>query len=83
MRDFLAGWSPDELAVLPKECRPPARCTTHEEVVLYAFVVARARCDDDQANPALVRMSSFFSEAAKQVAAVMTAAKESRQPANT
>ena len=81
VRDFLAGWTPYELAELPKECRPPVRFATAEEVVLFAFAIAQARCHDDRADPALVRMSAFFAEAAKRVAAVMSAAKRPR-PAN-
>ena len=78
VRDFLAGWTPYELALLPRQCRPPARFATCEEVVSYAFAIAQARCNDNEADPSLVRMCSFFSEAAEQVAAVMSEAEKAR-----
>jgi hypothetical protein len=78
IRDYLASWSPRELAFLPKELRPPAHFLAAEEVVLYAFLLAQARCACDRDNQALVRMSAFFTDAARQIGTVMSAAKRAR-----
>jgi hypothetical protein len=82
IRDYLASWPPWELAFLPKELRPPAHFSAPEEIVLYAFLLAQARCASERDNPALVRMSAFFTDAARQIGIVMSAAKRVRS-ANT
>src|SRR5687768_2231744 len=81
VRDFLATWSPDELAGLPAECRPRARFLVPEEVVLYAYTLALARCEATSNNPELLRMDRFFSEASRRMAMAMSA-KEPDTTAN-
>jgi hypothetical protein len=78
VRDYLASWQPQELALLPKELRPPAHLSAAEEVVLYAFLVAQARCACERESPALTRMSAFLTDAARQIGLVMSAAKRTR-----
>ncbi len=82
VRDFLASWDPEDIAILPPGCRPPVRFQAPEDVVLYAYALAQARCGDDVGNPAIARMARFFSEAAQQVAVVMgnESPKSSNEP---
>lgn len=80
VRDFLANWEPEDIAGLPPESRPPARFQAPEDVALYAYALVQAHCGNAAGNPAVARMARFFSEAARQVAVVMS--KVDPKPSN-
>jgi hypothetical protein len=71
-REFVARWTPEELAQLPRSCRP-GNLKFPEEVVDYAFTLVRAHVDGQSANEAITRMATFFAEASWRVAAAMSA----------
>jgi hypothetical protein len=71
VRDFLATWTPEEFKALPPECRPLSRFAEPAQVVLFAFALAQARCLGTERTPELIRMDSFFAEAAKCIAMAM------------
>src|SRR5690349_3807175 len=72
-RDFLATWTPEEIARLPADCRPPRTLRFAEEVVDYAFSLVKAHVDDASQNEVITRMANFFAEASWRVAAAMSA----------
>ena len=71
-RDFIATWTPGEIAALPRALQPGSM-KFPEEVVDYAFTLVRAHVDGGSPNDALTRMATFFSEASWRVAAAMSA----------
>ena len=81
-QDFLATWSPEELASLPAACRPPARFAVPEDVVLYTFTLVDYRLKQDSEHPGVFRMANFFSEATARVTFLMGQVKL-RQAANS
>ena len=64
-RDFLATFSPYELASLPETVRPPSKLYDGEDLTLYAFELVRRDCDrDPEAVCTLVqKFAHFFSHA--------------------
>ncbi|HUP30746.1 MAG TPA: hypothetical protein VM122_11270 [Usitatibacter sp.] len=64
-RDYLANFSPYELVVLPKSCKPPHKLYDSEEVTTYAFTLVRHECHKEQ--PAVAdlvhKLAHFFSNA--------------------
>jgi hypothetical protein len=80
-RDFLATWTPYELAALPAHCRPPEVFRSPEEIVLYAFTLVQHHCGPGATDEGVFRMAKFFSDAAQRVALVMSSAPRPR-PSN-
>ena len=64
-RDFLANFSPYELAVLPKSCKPPYKLYDEEEITTYAFELVRHDCNKERAESAdmIHKFAHFFSNA--------------------
>jgi hypothetical protein len=66
VRDHIARWSPEEIARLPEDCRPP-RIRDAEDISRWAFELASSHCaqvapSDDEAL--LDRMLEFVTHAA-------------------
>ena len=76
-RDYLATWTPEEIAALPRACRPPRRIKFPEEIVDYAFILVKAHLDVGEDSGAVTRMATFFAEASWRVAAAMGGAEVS------
>ena len=72
-RDYLATWTPGEIAALPRSCQPPGHLKFPEEIVDYAFCLVKAHCDGDDDHQGVMRMATFFAEASWRVAAAMSA----------
>ena len=70
-RDFLATWTPEEIAALPRACRPPRTLKFPEEIVDYAFSLVKAHLDEGSDSNGVTRMATFFAEASWRVAAAM------------
>lgn len=64
-RDFLAAFTPYELATLPDKCRPPGKLYDGEDLTTFAFELARHNCDQDSdGSAALVhKFANFFCHA--------------------
>lgn len=64
-RDYLATFSPYELAGLPEICRPPSKLYDGEDITTYAFDLVRH--DFEKEPPAVAelvhRLANFFSHA--------------------
>ena len=71
VRDFIATWTPMEVAALPAPCKPPAKFTQPEDVVLYAFALVEWQLKAPREDAGVFRMVSFFSEATRQVTHLM------------
>ena len=66
VRDHLARWSPEEIARLPVECRPP-RIRDAEDISRWAFDLASSHCAQSGKGidePMLERMLEFVTQAA-------------------
>lgn len=74
-RDYLATWTPQEIAALPRPCRPPGQLKFPEEIVDYAFSLVKAHREGDDDHQGVLRMATFFAEASWRVAAAMSAAE--------
>lgn len=73
-RDFLALWSPEEIARLPEECRP-AKLVDANDVTEYAFILVRRSCADDRmSDRELLRMATFFTRASLRLSQIQASA---------
>jgi hypothetical protein len=66
VRDHMARWSPEEIARLPVDCRPP-RIRDAEDISRWAFELASTHCAQklDASDEALLdRMLEFVTHAA-------------------
>lgn len=71
-RDFLAGFSPYEIAALPAPCKPPAKLVDADDVTAYAFELVRHDCEHDAASAELVhKLAAFFSDASIRLSQLM------------
>ena len=72
-REYIAGFSPAEIVLLPEPCRPQ-RIVDGNDITEYAFALARHRCDDGVgAENAAHRLAAFFSGATAQLARILHA----------
>jgi hypothetical protein len=63
VNDFLAPWTPEEIAQLPADCRPGVFEDT-EQVNLYALKLARRHTIGIGEVSVMHRMATFFTKAA-------------------
>jgi hypothetical protein len=76
-RDFIASWTPYEIAALPGPCKPPADgFRAPEDIVLYAYTLVSYHCGAGATDEGVSRMAKYFSHAAQQVALVMSNAPQ-------
>jgi hypothetical protein len=70
-RNFMAQFSPMEIAELPELCRP-RRLADGNDLTEYAFDLVRHRCDDGLgADYALHRLAAFFSGATQRLSQIL------------
>ena len=70
-RDFLAQFSPYEIALLPEVCRPP-RLRDADDISEYAFSLVRHHCDHGAPHDYSVhRLVVFFSNATVRLSKIM------------
>jgi hypothetical protein len=71
VRDFIAQFSPYEVARLPEVCRPP-RIKDGNDITEYAFMLARHHCDDGEGVEYLVhKLRTFFSDATHRLSQIL------------
>ena len=67
VRAHLARWSPEEIASLPEDCRPP-RIRDAEDISRWAFELASTHCSTQRMSPddeaLLERMLEYVTHAA-------------------
>ena len=66
-RTFVASLTPQEMAALPRDCRP-GKIVDAEDVHAFAYALVRRSCASDRmGDGALMRLASFFTDAARQL----------------
>jgi len=73
-RDFLAEWTPDQLAALPESCRPGAM-SDGDDLNAYAFTLVHAQTNDPQSAAPLDAFATFFAAATARVALILAQAQ--------
>lgn len=72
VKDYLAQFDPVDIWQLPAECRPPVKFFTSEDVMVYAFALARNQSKaDPELEQLVLRLAAFFSQAAFRLSQVM------------
>lgn len=71
-RDYIALWSPEELAHLPPELRP-GKLVDSDDVTLYALRLVRAQLGGEE-HPGVQKMASFFSGASLRLSQILACA---------
>ena len=78
-KDYLATWTPQELAFLPEDCRP-GRIRDGADINAFSFKLAQALCstafESSDASYAQ-RMLSFFAHAAVRISQIATSSAKS------
>ena len=79
MRDFVATFSPRDLAEVPTRLWPP-KMRDARDVTDYAFVLVRHRVDDERSSSgAIDRLSALFSDATVRISQLEFAALAQRE----
>lgn len=78
VKDYLALWSPEELAQLPEACRP-GRIVDADDITVYALNLVREQFHGEN-GPALARMAGFFAAASRRVAQILAHAGHLSRP---
>jgi hypothetical protein len=71
-REFVAMWGPEDISLLPAECRP-GRIVDGEDISQWAYDLARAHTSlryEGDLDMLLMRLLAFMSEAAMRIAEV-------------
>lgn len=72
-RDFVAQFSPYEIATLPHHCRP-GKFHDSTDLTEYAFALVRHRCDDGEGSTYIMhRLADFFSQATVRLSQILHA----------
>lgn len=75
-RDFVATWTPEEIASLPPHCRP-GKIVDADDVTAYAIQLAQnCRAADSDAAPRVHRMGNFFSDASLRLSQILAGTGE-------
>lgn len=71
VRDYLAQWSPVDLARLPGPCRP-GRIVDADDITLYALILVKEEFNrDPKGDAALTLMACFFAAASRRVSQIL------------
>ena len=73
VKEYVALWSPEELAALPEHCRP-GRLVDGDDVADYALRLARAQCDGASAE--VDKLAVFVTSAALRLAQITARTSE-------
>ena len=76
-REFIAQWTPTEIADLPESCRP-GRLKSADDLAYYAFVLAREERKSATYNPRLTTVASFFAAASLRLSEIAAISTEPR-----
>jgi hypothetical protein len=70
-RDFIARFTPDEIAQLPDACKP-GKIVDAEDISELALTLMRHHCDDGEgATTPIHRLAAFFSNASVRVSQLL------------
>jgi hypothetical protein len=73
VKEYLARWTPAEIAALPEHCRP-GRMVDGDDVADYALRLARAQCDGASAE--VDKLAVFVTSAALRLAQITARTSE-------
>jgi hypothetical protein len=73
VKEYLARWSPEEIAALPEHCRP-GRLVDGDDVADYALRLVRAQCAGASAD--LDKLAAFVTSAALRLAQITARTSE-------
>lgn len=77
-REWLAAWSPQDIASLPPACRP-GKLHDADDIAALAFDAVRCgNATDGSPHPQVQRLASFFSHASTRVAEIMAGRRDPR-----
>jgi hypothetical protein len=84
-RDYLASFTPYELAAMPGACRPPSKLYDGEDLTTYAFELVRHSSEHDAAEVAEMvhKFAHFFSSASIRLSEIQAARPEDSQGQDT
>jgi hypothetical protein len=70
-RDFVAAWTPEEMASLAPHCRP-WKIVDADDVTTYAIQLAQEnRAAGSDADPGIHKMGNFFSDASLRLSQIL------------
>lgn len=72
VKDYLAAWTPEELARLPLNCRPGA-IKDGEDVTSYAFAMVQHQCMAGPHEAELDHIATFFAAASHRISQILAA----------
>ena len=76
-RDFIAQWTPAEIADLPDSCRPgQLKCA--DDIAYYAFVLCKEDRKSAEYNPRLTTIASYFAAASLRLSEIAAISSEPR-----
>jgi hypothetical protein len=73
-KDFLASFTPGEIARLPESCRP-RKLFDADDVTNYAFELAWRNCED---GGVIERFARFFSQASRRLSQILARANDNQ-----
>lgn len=76
-QDYLALWSPEELASIPRHCRP-GHVRDAEDIADAAMELTRARIGSFEEESRLTEMETFFAQACVRLSQLEAASQRSR-----
>ena len=69
-RDFIASFTPHEIELMPRECRP-LKIVDGEDIAQYSYDLAVHRCDEADEGAAVIHaFVHFFGDASEHIARV-------------
>lgn len=80
-RDYLAQWSPDELAFIPRDSRP-GHIRDAEDIADTAMALTRARISSFEPETALTEMEGFFAQACVRLSQLEAATRRREREAD-
>ena len=76
-RDFIAQWTPTEIADLPESCRP-GHLTSADDLAYYAYELATEERRSAAYIPRLTTLASFFAAASLRLSEIAAVSTEPR-----
>ena len=76
-RDFIAQWTPAEIADLPESCRP-GQLKGADDLAYYAFALAKEERKSAAYTPRLATFASFFAAASLRLSEIAAISSQPR-----
>jgi hypothetical protein len=76
-RDFIAQWTPAEIAEFPESCRP-GTLKSADDLAYYAYVLAKEERRPAPCDPKLTIVATFFAAASLRMSEIAAVSAEPR-----